>query len=198
METRLMTYQELSSRLKVSRAAAKRLANKRKWPKALGTDGMCRVAVPLQVLAEGAFGQAREPSQDLSRESATRSASTDVTAQSELDCLRREVRRLKAKLLLVDLEREADRKIADEAAATIRSLALINDQTAAALQRALDTRQLPTGTDDEDTRVWRLLQEKDHWHRLADERLAKLREATKVRPTLAKSFLRWLRAMSPL
>ena len=199
METRLLTYRELSAALHVSPAAAKRLANRRRWPKTLGSDGRTRVEVPVGHLAKGiALASPNEPMNSVGKQTPSLSpalAST-ATGEDEADRLRRQLRGLEAKLILVELERETDRQIATEAAETIKSLTEMNEELSEALKRALDTRELPQ-PGDHDTQTERLIQERDHWHRMATDRLEKLRRAIQSRPTRIKSFLRWLRAASP-
>lgn len=46
MDTRSLTYAELAAALGITAASAKRLANRHKWPKTIGNDGLSRVAVP--------------------------------------------------------------------------------------------------------------------------------------------------------
>lgn len=50
METKSLTYDELGQALGINPASAKRLAIRRKWPKAPGNDGRTRVTVPLERL----------------------------------------------------------------------------------------------------------------------------------------------------
>jgi len=199
METRLLTYQELGTAINVSRAAAKRLANRRRWPKTLGSDGKTRVEVPVEHLAKAptlagsseAINSPINPNPSVSPASASM-----ATAEDEVDRLTRQLRGLEAKLMLVELERETDHQIAREASEAIKSLTEMNEELSEALKRALDTRELPQ-PGDRDTKTERLIQERDHWHKIATDRLEKLRQVIQSRPTRIRSFLRWLRAASP-
>src|SRR4051812_17342595 len=50
METKLLTYPELAEALGITPASAKRLAQRRRWPKQPGNDGRARVIVPVERL----------------------------------------------------------------------------------------------------------------------------------------------------
>lgn len=50
MDTKSLTYGELGQALGITPASAKRLAIRRRWPKALGNNGRTRVAVPVEYL----------------------------------------------------------------------------------------------------------------------------------------------------
>src|SRR5215207_1180771 len=52
-----LTYAELGDRLGISPASVKRRANRRKWPKRIGNDGLSLVAVPAEVLEAGPHGR---------------------------------------------------------------------------------------------------------------------------------------------
>jgi hypothetical protein len=50
MDTKSLTYDELGQALGITPASAKRLAIRRRWPKAPGNDGRTRVTVPAEYL----------------------------------------------------------------------------------------------------------------------------------------------------
>lgn len=50
-ETFLLTYAELASRLHIKTPSAKRLAQRRKWHRIIGNDGVARVHVPSSTVA---------------------------------------------------------------------------------------------------------------------------------------------------
>lgn len=52
----LLTYAELSERLSIKQASAKRLAQRRKWTRVVGNDGVARVRVPVSLLSRRVVG----------------------------------------------------------------------------------------------------------------------------------------------
>lgn len=48
----VMTYAELAQRLSIKPASAKRLAQRRKWKRIVGNDGVARVHVPLSAVPD--------------------------------------------------------------------------------------------------------------------------------------------------
>lgn len=52
MDTRIMTYAELGELLGIKTASAKKLAQRKRWPRIPGNDGMARVTVTLSDLPE--------------------------------------------------------------------------------------------------------------------------------------------------
>jgi hypothetical protein len=81
METKSLTYDELGQALGITPASAKRLAIRRKWPKAPGNDGRTRVTVPLERL-ENPKRPANDDTSDITADDTsadTREVSGDIT-----------------------------------------------------------------------------------------------------------------------
>lgn len=51
-----LTYSELAGRLKIKPDSAKRLAQRRKWVRVIGNDGLARVRVPLEAVPSDVGG----------------------------------------------------------------------------------------------------------------------------------------------
>src|SRR3954468_20466111 len=114
---------------------------------------------------------------------------------NHVERLKRRVQNLEAKLALVELERSTDRVTASEAAETIKSLMAIKEELSEALRQALENNDGSVG--DEGLSPDTALRERDHWRQLATQRLEKLRDLEKCRPSGWKRLIRWLRKASP-
>src|SRR5215207_9320936 len=56
-----MSYEELGQRLGIAAASARRLVNRRRWPKTKGNDGRAVVQVPVEFLHDLEHGSADGP-----------------------------------------------------------------------------------------------------------------------------------------
>lgn len=124
MDTKSLTYAELGEVLGITAASAKRLAIRRKWPKAAGNDGRSRVTVPVEYLEQerpAAGDDASDDTGDVPEVDAG-DAPGDVTRDDgdavravaailgdHITQLRGDLDAVQAKLAAVEAERDAER-----------------------------------------------------------------------------------------
>lgn len=97
MDTELLTYRELAEKLGVKPESARKTAQRKRWKRVTGNDGLARVAVPVEALMRA---------QDIPHD-----VPADVSADSPF------VRELEAKLELLKELVAAERRRADAAEA---------------------------------------------------------------------------------
>lgn len=117
MDDKLMTYAEMAEAFEIKLSSAKKLAQRKKWPRVLGNDGLAKVRVPISAVS-GARG-AERVADDLEE------MSPPVSPHNAefLDALRGQV--------------EAERRRADAAEARIKDLEADRDAWRAQAQRSL-------------------------------------------------------------
>lgn len=116
----VLTYAELGEKLSIKPASAKRLAQRRKWPRVIGNDGSARVRVPVEAVPDDV------PSDVID----------DVQAVVIPDLSSR-VAHLEGVLEGMRGELEAERKRADAAEARINDIAEDRDAWRQQAQRSL-------------------------------------------------------------
>lgn len=114
METKSLTYDELGEALGITPASAKRLAIRRKWPKAPGNDGRTRVTVPSERL-ENSKRPANDDTSDITADDTsadTREVSGNVSGDitQVVNILTQHIAKLEKELADVR-ERASDRDI---------------------------------------------------------------------------------------
>src|SRR3982751_491048 len=123
-----LTYAELGDRLGISPASAKRRANRRKWSKRIGNEGLSLVAVPVEVLEAGSRGR------DVAGDDTEDDAGDDPSDYRLLaEYLKTELQEAKATVLTI----RADLRTAEREAATARERAARAEGEASVLRQAL-------------------------------------------------------------
>jgi len=123
-EDLVLTYAELAERLKIKPASAKRLAQRRKWVRVIGNDGVARVRVPVGSLS-------RAVSDDVSSD-----VTGDMSPTVAPDLSSR-VAHLEGLLEGLTGQVEAERRRAEAAEARIRDVEGDRDAWRAQAQRSL-------------------------------------------------------------
>jgi len=120
MDERLMTYAELAEFFGIQPASAKKRAQRRKWRRIVGNDGVTRVAVPLDAVVGHVSGDVLgdgdvQVSQPVPSDVAVRLAHLEGLVEGlrgEIDAERRRADAAEARVRDVDSDREAWRKLA--------------------------------------------------------------------------------------
>jgi hypothetical protein len=120
VETKSLSYAELGEALGITAASAKRLAIRRKWPKAAGNDGRSRVTVPVDYLEHErpAAGDdagdvpevdAGDAPGDVTRDDGDAARAVAAILGGHITQLRGDLEAVQAKLAAVEAERDAER-----------------------------------------------------------------------------------------
>jgi len=127
----VLTYAELAHRLSIKPASAKRLAQRRKWVRVVGNDGVARVHVPLEAVPGDVPDDATSDVSD----DANPAVSSPVIPElaSRMAHLEGVIEGLKGQL-------EAEQRRADAAEARARDIAADRDAWRQQAQRSLWTR----------------------------------------------------------
>lgn len=120
----VLTYAELAQRLKIKPASAKRLVQRRKWKRIVGNDGIARVYVPVEAVAD-------DVSSDISGD-VTPEQSSPVTPD-----LSSHVARLEGVIEGLKGQLEAEQRRADAAEARVRDVIADRDAWRQQAQRSL-------------------------------------------------------------
>lgn len=125
--TLVLTYAELAARLSIKPASAKRLAQRRKWHRVVGNDGVARVHVPLSAIPDDILGDVIAPVPD------------DMSPPVAPDLSHR-VAHLEGTIEGLMGQLEAEQRRADAAEARARDIALDRDAWRQAAQRSIWSR----------------------------------------------------------
>src|SRR5260370_39746313 len=143
-DTRWMTYAELAATLKIGPDSARNLVRRKRWPRQAGNDGMARIGVPVEYVAEHAR---RDAPLDGETDTAI-SPPIDppinpaIDIQAALNVLERHVERLERELAAAVAERDMERGRAAQVAALEAALEIERKRVAEAREEAERWRQL--------------------------------------------------------
>lgn len=122
MDTRSLTYAELAAALGITAASAKRLANRHKWPKTIGNDGLSRVAVPADRLTAARRAPDDAPGGDTGDSSGDDTGGVSNDTRALIGHLQTENEELKARIAGLEADLASLRPLAARVAALDASL----------------------------------------------------------------------------
>jgi hypothetical protein len=147
-DTKLLSYAEIAAALGIGGNSARALVRRKRWQRKPGNDGLARIEVPVEYLAEHAkAAQAKgDDSPPFSTPASTPSGGPSSTPSEGgvIEAFERHINRLEAELAALKQEHDAERRdlvLAQAEAATVPAL----KDAVAALKSALDTEKSRVG-----------------------------------------------------
>jgi len=135
-----MTYAELAAALRIGADSARNLVRRKRWPRQAGNDGMARIGVPVEHIAEHA--QPDAPADGATDAPTHSPIHPTIDIQAALDVLERHVERLERELAAAVAERDVERGRAAQVAALEAVLEVERKRVAEAREEAQHWRHL--------------------------------------------------------